>query len=236
MFTDNPNIKKLHGEIYLYKNFIDQSLIEKINFKYDKLTEDTLVAEYHEIDWYHDKTGPEIPELLEVWEKVNQLISPKYVAHPNLTMLVSKPGQPGMFVHSDSPGEDEMDQLTQTDRWSTCCLLSYGAVVYFGDFTGGEVYYPNVSVNKRMDFEVKVEPGDLIIHGALAPYEHGTRPTRTGKRYAYSLFILEAGKNPGTFYNYGTKECELQIKNDGLDAWLTPLYINPQFKDRIDAY
>jgi hypothetical protein len=118
-------------------------------------------------------------------------------------------------------GEDHAEELTIPDVWSTCCLLSWGACVYFGDFEGGEIYYPNRGV------EIPVQPGDLVIHGAHSDCEHGVKPTTKGERYVFSNFSLKAEKNPGTFYNYKTPEYYKQLEEDGIGNWAYPLKENP---------
>jgi hypothetical protein len=97
-------------------------------------------------------------------------------------------------------------------------VLSWGVCVYFGEFSGGEVYYP------KQNIEIPVQPGDLVIHGALRSHEHGVRAVRSGVRYVFSNFSLKPEKNPGSFYNYGTKENEERQKN--IDLWMQPLKDN----------
>ena len=78
------------------------------------------------------------------------------------------------------------------------------------------------------------------MHGACAPYDHGTMETLSGTRYAFSTFALLAEDNPGTFYNYKTPEWYEQIgKFDDpddrqLNDWNAPFIKNPQFAEMID--
>lgn len=111
-----------------------------------------------------------------------------------------------MYVHEDSPGEGHEDELTRLDMWSTCTSLDYGVIVYFGDYEGGEVFYP------ELDAELWPGPGDLVIHGALSKHKHGVKEVTKGIRYAFANFCLPAHKNPGTFYNFNTPEYQEQIK------------------------
>ncbi len=172
---------------------------------------------FQNVEWYKGKTSILVPELIDVWNMASELISPEYIIHPNLNLQIIKPGDGGMFLHQDSPGENMEEALTQPDRWSTCCIIHYGLVVYFGEFTGGETYYP------RQNLDYAVQPGDLIIHGAHTDCEHGVREVTSGIRYAYSNFMLPIEKNPGTFPSYNTKE-DLERKAAGLaDVWNVPI-------------
>jgi hypothetical protein len=155
---------------------------------------------------------------------------PEYVIHPLLTMLHFKEGTK-MEPHCDSPGEGNHEDLTVPDKWATCCLLEWGVVAYFGDFTGGEVYYPLQGI------EIAVQPGDLVILGALDDHLHGVKEVKSGVRYAYSNFSLRADKNPGSFENYKTEKYKQAIKD--LDSWQAPIFANPdslQMEPPSDLY
>lgn len=215
MFTDNPNLIKLGDKAYVYKNFIDKDTVEKINNFYDGQSREKFNYHEHEIDWYSNKTSKSSVELVPVYNKVNEFLSPDYVTPPNLYVLIMEPGDEPMFIHADSPGEHGHENVVGDDAWGTCPLVSWGVVVYFGNWEGGEIFYP------QFDLEYLPEPGDMIIHSAFSPWEHGVKPVTKGKRYAYSLFALETHKNPGSFYNYGTEECK--IAQEDPYSWSSPL-------------
>lgn len=218
MFLDDKNLVKIDEKVMIYRNFIDSDTVEKIN----KIAENyvnEIQPTNKAVTWYNDKLTGKIPELLDVWEKISDFIYPDFVIHPALNLQVMKIGE-DMFVHEDSPGMDNEEMLTVNDLWSSCCILSYGIIAYFGDFSGGEVFYP------ELNLELDPKPGDLVIHGAHSREKHGVKKVSSGIRYAFSNFAMPAKLNPGTFYNYKTKEYYKQLKNEGLDKWVTPLYDN----------
>jgi hypothetical protein len=219
MFQNDPNITKYDEGVFVYRNFVDKETVDKITSIADEIVfgKDGISADNRN-PWYRDKYTPEIPELFEVWKNVSELLHPSHVMHPMLNLIVMKPGEE-MFVHEDSPGEHGHDDLTVEDKWSSCCFLDYGVIVYFGNWTGGNVFYPEIGL------EVDPRPGDLVIHGATSRWKHGVRPVESGVRYAYSNFSLQANKNPGSFYNYKTKEFEEQTSTS-LDEWKKPLFEN----------
>ncbi len=212
MFQDDPNIIQLEEKIFWYKNFISKDQVDLVNSK-----SPVLELSNHWFDEIEFKVTEFIPELVPVWDKVSEFLYPEYVIHPMASMLYFGPGAQ-MLPHCDSPGEEMTDELTVPDVWATCCVLSWGACVYFGEFTGGEIYYPNQNI------EIPVQPGDLVIHGALKSHEHGVRPVKSGVRYTFSNFSLSPEKNPGSFYNYGTKENKERQKD--INQWLQPLFKN----------
>lgn len=243
-FKKNPNMEQLAPKIFLYKNFISGDLLVKIN----KILEEhkNMSTLKSNLDWYNSRTSDVVPEIHEVWEKASELIYPDLSMHPQLCVLRSTVGQPGMFHHSDAPGEPHENcgpicgtcdistkALISKDSWKTCCRLHYGLIVYFGDFEGGEIYYPNIDrngkyvgnfnpLNEGNEFLVKPNNGDLIIHGSHGDYTHGTKPVTRGVRYAYSNFVLPSAVNPGTFFNYKTPEYQRQIsliKQNSKERW-----------------
>lgn len=232
--------------IFIFKKFINDELIKSIeNFLNSEEEKEILKSPSNLINWYEDKSTALPPRLIEVWETVSELLAPDWVIHPSAAILKTKPGDNGMFIHSDSPGKGQCHLLSQNDTYSTCCELDYGVVVYFGDFEGGEIFYPDINpdgtkknawqlINNPECFEYKPEKGDLVIHCAFDPYSHGVREIKSGIRYAYSNFCLKSADNPGTFYNYGTEKYYEQIGDKSesfIKKWLEPLKVNPQFSD-----
>jgi hypothetical protein len=218
MFYDNPKVQKIHDKIFYYPDFIPTEKVKEINEAMKKYERKDLVErDYSDpIEWYSDKLSPVLPELMEVWEMLSEFLAPEYIIHPALHLQCIHPGDGGMFLHCDSPGEGNHDMLTQTDKWNTCCVIHYGAVIYFGEFEGGENLYPN----QGLEFPVK--PGDLIIHGAHSDYQHGVKEVTSGARYAFANFVLPKEKNPNTFFVWNTPE-EKERRKDLINLWLRPI-------------
>jgi hypothetical protein len=236
--------------IFVFKKIIPESLLLKIE-KEASDHERPIDYEKSLISWYSEKTTEHLDGLHDLWEIISEILSPGWVIHPSLNLLKVLPGDNGMFIHSDSPGKNMCHRLSQLDIWSTCCELDYGVVAYLGNWEGGAIFYPNIKPdgtvypdgqgNSDDCFEFMPERGDLVIHSAFKPYEHGVREVTSGTRYAFSCFSLKKEDNPGTFYNYGTEEYYNQIGNKSVSYlskfWIKPLIENPQFSDeRIKEY
>jgi len=250
-FRKNPNIEQIAPKLFVYRNFIKGDLLEKINTILKQHIDSPNVD--HNVDWYYSRFTTLIPELHEVWEQASELIYPELSMHPQLCLLRAKVGDTGMYHHSDAPGKPHEDcgpicgtceiaskVLISPDMWDTCCRLHYGLIVYFGEFEGGEVFYPNFnnkaeyvgnfsSLEKGEELCVKPGNGDLIIHGAHSDYCHGTKEITSGMRFAFSNFVIPSHTNPGTFHNYKTTEYQNQIEyikghpDSRWETWIKPV-------------
>ncbi len=251
MFTDHPKCEKIADKVYVFRNIIPKEIIEAVRKEADEFDRDQINNFWAVRNWYTDKVTSGLRSTFDLWKFMSELIYPELVIHPVRSILVTESHDDGMFVHADSPGKGRCDLLTEIDTWQTCCELEYGYVAYFGDFTGGNLYYPNINPDGSFKselsisreklsepcLEVEVREGDIVLHGATSPWDHGTRKTESGRRYAFSCFSLLAEDNPGTFYNYKTPEWYEQIgdaSDERLAQWNRPFMQNPQFKDLIE--
>jgi hypothetical protein len=253
MFYNNINCTKVSDKIYVFKNIIPKDIIDEVNkdlFTYKRDPHNLWSSN----NWYEDKIVPPMKSTYLLWKFMSDLLYPEIVIHPCQRYMVSEPGDKGMFVHADSPGMGKEDEIFEIDVWSACCSLQYGVCAYFGNFTGGEIYYPNINPDgtikngtdlskERLEepcLVISPEPGDIIIHGACKPYDHGTKPTYSGNRFVFSNFALNSEDNPGTFYNYKSPEWYNQIGKyedptlQQINEWASPLKVNPKFAEVIE--
>lgn len=244
MFTDNPNVEQVAEQVWIYRNFITEEENEKImqlmrdheaSYKDSK---DAFVFRDQYIDWYKDKTGPLMPELKPIWDRLSMMLYPEHYIHPQLFVNVMRPGDEGMFVHADSPGMNMEHDLTQLDRWSTCCRLSHGVVAYMGDYEGGEIFYPNIEADGKIKdrpgdpddcLQVDVRPGDVAIHGATHPWEHGVRKITSGIRFAYSNFCMEKEHAPGTYELFDPSKHPFMTDPQEIINWNNTVYPETTF-------
>ena len=247
-----PDDYVTHSGVFIFKGFFTDEECKTVE---DELKDYDMSSKYRDtlISWYANKVSPPLASIHPLWEKASELLYPEYVMHPQGNVLIITPEMnEGMFTHSDSTGKGECHRLSQVDVWKTCCDLDFGLVGYFGDFDGGEIFYVNIDkdgnrtdgIGEENCLTIKPERGDLVIHGAFAPHAHGVRPVSSGRRYAFSNFVLKAEDNPGSFYNYKTPEYYEQIKDkDTLTLeqftgiWMKPLKENPQFtRENINKF
>ena len=254
MFYDNPKCTRLSDRIFIYKNIIPKEIMDAVNKDLSDFKRTMPENIWSSNNWYEDKICPPMASTFLVWKFMSDLIYPEVVIHPMRSLMVAEPQDEGMFVHADSPGMGREDEIFEIDTWSACCSLQYGMTAYFGEFTGGELFYPNINPDgtikigtdiskERLEepcLVIQPEAGDVVLHGACKPYDHGTKITTSGTRFVFSNFALNAEDNPGTFYNYKTPEWYEQIgqyenpTEQQLNEWAAPLKVNPKFADIIE--
>jgi len=72
--------------------------------------------------------------------------------------------------------------------------VMYGCVLYLNDdFTGGELWYPNLGV------EYRPVAGDLIMHPGHREYSHGIRKVTEGIRVSAASFITQKDDSDDEF-------------------------------------
>jgi hypothetical protein len=193
MFTSNPQLIKLAEKAFVLKNFASaeecSAIVEEV------LTNN---KEWSNTENYEDGQTEVVPYLqvingsskvLELYDRLKKFTSPEFEPLPSNSVNRLLPGQ-SLQPHCDSPGEDFAEEVIAFDPYDTCHIVKWGTVTYLSEFTGGEIYYPNIGVS------YKPEVGDLLIHSAFEEYTHGVRPVLDGVRYVYSTFLISTGQVP----------------------------------------
>ena len=189
MFNPKLSPVKLDDEIFLFPSFINKNEIIKIMEDLFAKGED-LFTDTAKNEWYRNKITMHMPSLFSAYSKIYDLVSPEYTILPNLSITRIKTGE-SMYVHADTPGEDDPNAVTSDDPYETCHVVQYGLVLYLNDdYEGGEIYYPNRNIF------YKPNAGDLIIHSAFKDYSHGVKEVTSGTRYVYPNFMIGSGQKP----------------------------------------
>lgn len=233
MFYDRPDCTEIVPGIYVFKRYVPLDMCKRFTDILDKFDLAEFKQDENYIDWYDDKMSPPVPGIIDLWEHVSELIYPDYVINPQAQVITSRVGHEGMFIHCDSPGKENADQLTQNDTYGTCSLIDYGVVAYLSDFEGGDIIYPGFTPDGTLkpegiesmpgELSYKPEAGDVVIHRSEAPYWHGTKPVTKGVRYAFSCFATQYGMAPGSFYNYKSEDYLKYVKDrseESIGRWL----------------
>lgn len=191
MFKDNPNFIKIDEEIYVWEDFLSKEETKMFFDMADSITEEEWTRHVNPNEFWNGKASTNKKEVYQICNRINKVLEPEYVIAPSAVFVRTPIGQ-GMYVHKDRGEEGYEDVLND---FGTCTCIDYGALVYFGDWEGGELFYPNRNI------EFKPKPGSLIIHGAGEDYAHGVKPVISGKRFLYTNFVFSSDEeyiNPFT--------------------------------------
>jgi hypothetical protein len=178
-FKEDTNLIQLYEDIYVYKNFLDINILDGYKKRLDSFSEN---------DW-HQHGNYEIGDIEGTFwgDKCSlDIIDRKFhdpifnFFAPNYWMY-----QHDNFVRLKSEQFSELDY-----NHSSIGLAEYKVAIYFGDFTGGKVVFPDLKV------EYQPESNDLLIFKIDQKYNHKTEPVTSGTRYAYMDYLI---KHPGYF-------------------------------------
>jgi hypothetical protein len=177
LYLDESTIM-LSEEIYLVKNFINKDQITKYL---------NQLESFEESDWHkHENVNPGDLEG-DFWDgklsldildtsfhdQVLNYFSPHgFWPYGHMNFVRLKPGQ-----------SSEINGLNVE-------YIKYKLAIYLGDWTGGEIYFPD------LDIEYKPENNDLLVIKCDEKHKHLTKPVLSGNRYAYIDFLVE---HPGYF-------------------------------------
>jgi hypothetical protein len=178
-----PNLEEIGDEVYVYKGFLSK---EELN-KYLQIILDQ--KEWQDGAQFSKPTIETFGNNVfgDILKKIQDTITLKDMFiefTPGITKI--KSGK-GMEEHSDDCPycwNNRDPQIIIGDKESKRCVL-YGIVVYFSEFTGGEIYYPQQSLY------FKPEPGDLVMHSTKRYCEHGVKPVIDGTRYTLAPYIVQ---------------------------------------------
>jgi hypothetical protein len=183
------NFEKLGDGIYLLKNFLSNEECTKIVSILDSYT--GWISEGFEQTM--SRTDGNIKELCDVRDKLKSLIPEEYSLGISTAGVKMTKGQ-FWLVHEDV--SDFFDILEASKAYQDGQnfvekdLSIYGTVVYFNEFVGGEIFYPDQNI------VYLPSPGDLVIHKSDNTCRHGVKEVISEKRYSYSNHISKKVRIP----------------------------------------
>lgn len=184
-FFKNKNIKKLSKNVYLYENFVTENFQDHVMDFLIKQDEDSLWKQHgnYEIgdnthDWFYDKVSLPLQTLTKLLDDLEVIMNPEFWGINHIVINKLEKGQ--SFNKKEYLSLEEGKAL-ETDA-------SWVSGVYFGDWSGGEVCFPNDGL------EVKVRSGDLLIFSAKDECTFYVKEVTDGTRYChYGLYYKHQG-------------------------------------------
>ena len=167
-FETNKNIEQVEKYLFIYKNFLDQEVIDKYTTKLDSLPIESWSHE-NTNEYWSNKVSPDIIES-DIHNKVLELLRPAFWTYkiPNFYRLAK--GQSAQLQTSEQYYGDNGQRI----------IGHYKIALYLGEFEGGEICFPDQT------FEYKPNPGDLLLFKIHPYYNHYTKEVTSGNRYVYT--------------------------------------------------
>ena len=185
---DKTNFEKLGEDIYVYHNFATDNECDRI-IHYSNLIEEDL---------WHDNfscytSDISITTISEIKKRLSYLLNDNIFLNENNGLIRMQKGQ-SWGLHSDNHDflqlREKASLYKEGDVFHFEKNNLYGLIIYFNDFEGGEVYYPNQNI------EYKPKKGDLLIHSAEEHCLHGVKEVKSKVRYSHSSNLYNYIKVP----------------------------------------
>lgn len=190
MFYNNPNFKKIGNDIYVYENFISKEELELINNRINSGID--LWAHNDPLD-KRQHWSLRVEETSFIVPRLQSLIGDNYFVRDHANIIRLKMGD-DWGLHSDNHEFIAIRELSKTlkdgEDFELVDNNIWGIVIYFNDFVGGEIFYPEQNI------EYKPNAGDLVIHSSDEHCIHGVKPVLSDARYSHSNAIYEKIKVP----------------------------------------
>jgi hypothetical protein len=180
MFNKDGFIE-IGDEIFVYKHFMSDEECESIMKDVLSLPEDVwqtpLLATAKDYFISHEQTE----SIRAVKKRIALLMLDGCYATPGgraSKLLKGASRRPHADIDQFKEVEYESRIYKEGDDFDLADLITHGTIIYFNDFEGGEVYYP-----EQNDLRYKPEKGDLVIHGAQNKCKHGVDEVLSDVRY-----------------------------------------------------
>lgn len=194
--------KDIGHDIYLYENFLCK---EEIDYFYNiasSMPEDKWHNMNPDINWGYASEHFSELELIrdkmakvlcvEKEVKIDNLFNKVFLGETINFIKMINGGEWG--THSDDHDYKEVieksSKYVEGTPFETGRSPLFGSIVYFNDFEGGQIYYPNQKI------EYQPKSGDLVIHSAKEHCFHGVKKLQSEVRYSYSNYLFQYVKVP----------------------------------------
>jgi hypothetical protein len=185
----NDKFTKIGDEIYVYKNFVSEEELEEINNFILSLNENEWHEENKQIKWMSRTNSVKIMDM--VIKKIEGVLGDGMTLGGGPYIIRMNKGYSWGVHQDDYEHKDVVEKVNsyiEGDPFELADLSVYGLVVYFNNFEGGEIFYPEQNI------EYKPKSGDMVIHGTGFYCRHGVKEVLSDFRYSHSNNIFKKAK------------------------------------------
>jgi hypothetical protein len=189
----HKNFKKLGEDIYVYNYFLSEKEIEFYNKAINDI--DPELGWQKDIDhkWFNYKISFPIKEFNSLICRIKETFENNFMINEHTCLNRLLAGDE-WGVHSDDHDFRSIKELSLSYRegepYELVKYTVYGLIVYFNDFEGGALHYPNQGLT------YKPLPGDMVVHSSAEHCKHGVTKVIHGPRYSYSNNLSKYIKVP----------------------------------------
>ena len=189
----HENFRKLGEDIYVYNYFLSGKEIEFYNEVINSIDPELGWQKDFNNKWFNNKISFGIEEFGPLMWRVKETFEKDFIIneHKSLNRLLAGDE---WGAHSDDHDFRAIKELSlsyvEGEPYELVKYSVYGLIVYFNEFEGGELYYPNQGLT------YKPLPGDMVLHSSAEHCKHGVAKVISGPRYSYSNHLSEYIKVP----------------------------------------
>lgn len=189
----DKNFKKLGEDIYVYNYFLSRKEIEFYNQVINAIDPELGWQKDIDHNWFNNKISFEIKEFNSLIWKIKETFENDFTINEHTCLNRLLAGDE-WGAHSDDHDFRQIKELSlsyiEGEPYQLVKYNFYGLIVYFNDFEGGELYYPNQGLI------YKPLPGDMVLHSSAEHCKHGVAKIISGPRYSYSNSLSKYIKVP----------------------------------------
>jgi len=201
---NKDGFKEIGKNIYVYNNFLSNEECDLIVEDILKLNEDDWAIPPQSTAKGYFGTIKPIESILDIRKKIIPLLTEgnyfKFVGRGK-KLLKGTARKPHTDIFQYQDVADKSDEYVEGQDFDRADLVTYGIILYFNEFEGGEIFYPN-----QGGLQYKPKKGDLLIHGAEEECRHGVKEVLSDVRYfSVGIFFNHVKVPKGYDFKYTIK-------------------------------
>jgi hypothetical protein len=190
---NKDGFEKIGEDIYVYHNFVTEEECDSILDIAKSLTEEEWVGRFNTTGEGHKTSNRSIDQLVPIKKRLSDKLEEGIYLAENISIVRMRKGAT-WGLHSDN--HDFLDLIaasklyTEGQEYTLEKNNIWGLVMYFNDFDGGRLFYPNQGI------EYQPKRGDLVIHSSEEHCLHGVDELKSDVRYSHSNNLFNYIKVP----------------------------------------
>jgi hypothetical protein len=190
---NKDGFEKIGEDIYVYHNFVTEEECDSILDIAKSLTEEEWVGRFNTTGEGHKTSNRSIDHLIPIKKRLSDKLEEGIYLAENISIVRMRKGAT-WGLHSDN--HDFLDLIaasklyTEGQEYTLEKNNIWGLVMYFNDFDGGRLFYPNQGI------EYQPKRGDLVIHSSEEHCLHGVDELKSDVRYSHSNNLFNYIKVP----------------------------------------